>query len=134
MSADPAAAQEMVRLSGQQGVPVIVVDGQVVVGFNQARLDQLLAAAPRRASLGVAVADAAKHLPGASGAYVGRVSPGSPGERAGLRVADVIVELAGRPVRQAADLEALLAGLRAGAGVNMTFQRGGQTLRAEVAL
>jgi len=36
------AAQEMIRKSGQMGVPVITIDEQVVVGFNQALLDSLL--------------------------------------------------------------------------------------------
>ena len=36
------AVQEMIRKSGQMGVPVITVDEQVVVGFNQALLDNLL--------------------------------------------------------------------------------------------
>jgi glutaredoxin 3 len=35
-------ARELVQKSGQMAVPVILVDDQVVVGFNQARLDQLL--------------------------------------------------------------------------------------------
>jgi glutaredoxin 3 len=35
-------AKELVQKSGQMAVPVILVDDQVVVGFNQARLDQLL--------------------------------------------------------------------------------------------
>jgi glutaredoxin len=33
----------MIQKSGQMGVPVIIVDNKIVVGFNQARLDQLLA-------------------------------------------------------------------------------------------
>lgn len=33
----------MVRISGQMGVPVILVDGQMVIGFNQQKLDELLA-------------------------------------------------------------------------------------------
>jgi len=33
----------MIQKSGQMGVPVIIVDNEIVVGFNQARLDQLLA-------------------------------------------------------------------------------------------
>ena len=36
--------QEMVDLSGQRGVPVIKVDDEVIVGFNQAKIDQALAA------------------------------------------------------------------------------------------
>jgi hypothetical protein len=33
----------MIEKSGQMGVPVILVDDEVVVGFNQKRLDELLA-------------------------------------------------------------------------------------------
>jgi len=36
------AAQYMVQRSGQQGVPVIQVGNEVVVGFDRARLDALL--------------------------------------------------------------------------------------------
>ncbi len=32
----------MIQKSGQMGVPVILIDGEVLVGFNQARLDSLL--------------------------------------------------------------------------------------------
>jgi len=34
---------EMIQKSGQMGVPVIVVDNDIIVGFNQAKLDELLA-------------------------------------------------------------------------------------------
>ena len=40
---DREAAQEMVKKTGQMGVPVIIVDGEIVVGFNQSKLDDLLA-------------------------------------------------------------------------------------------
>ena len=36
------AAKEMIQKSGQMGVPVIIIDGEVVVGFNQTLLDKLL--------------------------------------------------------------------------------------------
>ncbi len=39
---DRGAAEEMVRKSGQYGVPVIEVDGEIVVGFDRERLKQLL--------------------------------------------------------------------------------------------
>ena len=42
VAVDRERAREMVQKSGQMGVPVIAVDGEIVVGFNQARLDQLL--------------------------------------------------------------------------------------------
>lgn len=34
--------QEMVDKSGQLGVPVIIIDGQVIVGFDQPRIQSLL--------------------------------------------------------------------------------------------
>ncbi len=42
VSRDPAAARDMVRRSGQQGVPVIDIGGKIVVGFNQPKINQLL--------------------------------------------------------------------------------------------
>jgi len=39
---DREKAKEMIQKSKQMGVPVIVVDGEVLVGFNQAKLDSLL--------------------------------------------------------------------------------------------
>lgn len=32
----------MIRKSGQRGVPVIDINGSIVVGFDQRRIDQLL--------------------------------------------------------------------------------------------
>ena len=42
VSSDKAAAEEMVRKSGQRGVPVIDINGRVIVGFNQAEIDRLI--------------------------------------------------------------------------------------------
>jgi glutaredoxin-like YruB-family protein len=42
VSRDPAAARDMVRRSGQQGVPVIDIGGKIVIGFNKAEVDRLL--------------------------------------------------------------------------------------------
>ncbi|MGC9529483.1 MAG: glutaredoxin family protein [Candidatus Bipolaricaulaceae bacterium] len=36
------AAMDMVRRSGQQGVPVVEIDGEMVVGFDRRRIDDLL--------------------------------------------------------------------------------------------
>jgi glutaredoxin 3 len=40
--ADRDKAKEMIVKSGQKAVPVIIVDDEIVVGFNQAKLDTLL--------------------------------------------------------------------------------------------
>lgn len=42
VSSDREAAAEMVTKSGQQGVPVLDIDGTIVVGFNQPMIDKLL--------------------------------------------------------------------------------------------
>jgi glutaredoxin-like YruB-family protein len=42
VSKDPAAARDMVRRSGQQGVPVIDIGGKIVVGFDRPKINQLL--------------------------------------------------------------------------------------------
>lgn len=42
VAADTAAREEMVAKSQQLGVPVIDIDGTIVVGFDQPRLAELL--------------------------------------------------------------------------------------------
>ncbi len=42
VSRDRRAARDMVRRSGQQGVPQILIDGKLVVGFNRRKIDRLL--------------------------------------------------------------------------------------------
>jgi glutaredoxin 3 len=42
VAADPATARDLVRRTGQMGVPVVEIDGRVIVGFNQLRIDDLL--------------------------------------------------------------------------------------------
>jgi glutaredoxin 3 len=42
VSRDQRAARDMVRRSGQQGVPQILIDGKLVVGFNRRKIDRLL--------------------------------------------------------------------------------------------
>ena len=36
------AAKEMMKKSGQQGVPVIDIGGKIVVGFNKSKIDAIL--------------------------------------------------------------------------------------------
>jgi glutaredoxin-like YruB-family protein len=42
VSKDERAAQEMIEKSGQMGVPVIDIDGKIVIGFDKERIDELL--------------------------------------------------------------------------------------------
>lgn len=42
VATDDKAREEMIQKSGQLGVPVIDVGGQLVIGFNRAKLSELL--------------------------------------------------------------------------------------------
>jgi glutaredoxin-like YruB-family protein len=42
VSKDEAAAREMIEKSGQMGVPVIEIDGKIVVGFDKEKIEKLL--------------------------------------------------------------------------------------------
>jgi glutaredoxin 3 len=42
VSSDASGREEMIKKSGQMGVPVIDVDGRIVVGFDREKLDGLL--------------------------------------------------------------------------------------------
>ena len=42
VSRDQAAARDMVRRSGQMGVPVVDINGKIVVGFDRPKIDKYL--------------------------------------------------------------------------------------------
>lgn len=42
VTTDKALADEMISKSGQMGVPVIEIDGQIIVGFNEGKIKELL--------------------------------------------------------------------------------------------
>ncbi len=44
VSRNREAAMEMVQKSGQRGVPVIDINGNIIVGFDQTTIDKLLSA------------------------------------------------------------------------------------------
>jgi len=42
VSKDEKAAKEMVEKSGQMGVPVLDIDGEIVIGFDKEKISELL--------------------------------------------------------------------------------------------
>lgn len=42
VAADEKKAQEMIEKSGQMGVPVIDIDGKIIVGFDKAEMKKAL--------------------------------------------------------------------------------------------
>jgi len=138
VSQDRAAAEEMVSRTGQRGVPVTIIDGETIIGFDVARLEQALSKRPgaSRTSLGAAIADASKISAGqgavvAFGAYVGRVRAGSAAERVGLTPGDIITEINMQRVANADDLERALSRLNRGSRISLVFQRGTKTFTTE---
>jgi S1-C subfamily serine protease len=138
VSRDSDAAEEMVSLSGQMGVPVTLIDDQVVVGFDRNRLRELLSASqPRVVHFGLKIADAATNAPqmgvkSVPGAIIGEVSPGLLGEKAGLKSGDIITEINGKKITSAADMESALVSLQSGNIITILFLREGQTRKSEI--
>jgi S1-C subfamily serine protease len=122
VSVDRQAAQEMVRRTRQMGVPVIADEQEAIVGFDLPRLERMAARHRRGGGLGLKVADA-KDGPGA---HVGGVREGSPAERAGVLVGDVIEELSGRPISSVEELEQIASRRPPGQPTSMTVRRKGE--------
>jgi S1-C subfamily serine protease len=111
------------------------------IPINMARslVDQMLEFGDiRRGALGFTYDDFTSAQPALSvrppGAVVREVDPRSAAERAGLKPGDLVTELGGTPVRDAADLHVRLALLRIGEVAELAVSRRGGTLtlRAEM--
>ena len=137
VSQDRAAAQELMRKTGQMAVPVVTINGETIVGFDRARLEQALSRQPKqRPSFGASIADASKITARQGsvitfGAYIGNVRAGSVAERMGLQQGDIITELNMQNVAKASDLESVLSRLNPGSRISLVFLRGNKTLGAE---
>jgi glutaredoxin 3 len=138
VSRNPSYAQELMRSTGQMGVPVTTIDGQTVVGFDRPRLQQLInrTQTQRRPSFGASIADASKITARQGkgitlGAYIGRVRPGSVADSLGLEPGDIVTELNMRSIATARDLEVALSELNSGSRLSLSFIRGDRTISAE---
>ena len=138
VSRDPSHAQELLNSTGQMAVPVTVIDGHMVVGFDRGRLEQLISRrqAGQRSPFGASIADASRvtatrALGIVLGAYVGTVRPGSVAERIGLIPGDVVTELNMKPIANAGDLEDALSSLNSGSRFSVVFLRNNSTMTTE---
>ncbi len=140
VSRDQSAAQEMLKLTGQTGVPVIVANGQTIIGFDRAKLENLLSKSSggngKRPHFGLKIADASKIAQKAGsvpvfGAFVGAVNEGSLAEKAGIHAGDIVTEINLRSINNAGDLEQALADLSDGSRVTIGFLRGQESLKTE---
>lgn len=138
VAANQAYAEEMVKSTGQMGVPVIIIDGQAVIGFDRGRLEQILSGRQTNArpALGASIADAGKITAKMGtgvilGVYIGSVRPNSIAARTGLTAGDIITEINLKPVANAADLEQSLLKFNRGSKFTLTLIRGNQKLTKE---
>ncbi len=142
----------LVDLRGQLvGINTAIVGpsgGNVGIGFaipvNMVRdvMAQLLRYGEvRRGGLGIVTQDLTPDLIQAlglpdqqTGAVIARVAEGSAGEQAGLRRADVVIALSGRPIQNAADLRNRIGLLYVGDVVELTVLRDGKPLTLHATL
>ena len=129
----------MIRVSGQQGVPVTVANGDVILGFDQRKLAKLAEkfAGPKRPPLGILAADAEEYLTrhpekaekipaGTKGVYVGKVRPNTVAARGGFKPGDVITSFAGKRVRTMSALDQMVETLKPGDKATAKFIRDGE--------
>ena len=76
----------------------------------------------------------AMKLPDSRGALVRDVTPGSPGQKAGLQPGDVIRSVDGRAVRQSSDLPPIIGAMAPGTRVELGVLRDGKSLQVPVVL
>ncbi len=139
------AAMEMIRLSGQQGVPVTATEDEVILGFDQARLAKLAEkyAKPKRPPLGILAADAAEYLArhpekaanlpeGTKGVYVGKIRPTTVAAAAGLQPGDVVTSVAGKRTPTMSKLDALIDTLQPGDSVTVRYLRDGSEAESKL--
>jgi glutaredoxin 3 len=118
VSRNPLYAQELMTTTGQMGVPVTVIDGQVVIGFDHGRLQQLINTmqTKQHLSFGASIADASKITAQQS---------------SGLTSGDIITELNMKTIANAKDLEDAISALNGGSRLSLIFIRDDRTISTE---
>ncbi|MBN1368111.1 MAG: PDZ domain-containing protein [Dehalococcoidales bacterium] len=131
VSRDSAAAQEMINRTGQQGVPVTIIDGQIVIGFDRPQLDRLLGQNIKPV-FGASIADADRITGGkAAGAYIGQVRPNSVAASMGLTTGDIIIAVNMQVASNADDFVSLISRFKPGNRFSITYVRNNRPVTIE---
>ena len=101
----------------------IVVDGKVTRGYLGVKIKPLTSEIAKQSN-----------LLQQNGALIAEVTPGSPGERAGLKPGDIVTEFDGKPVADSRHLQLMVAQKPPGSQVSMKIVRNGkeQTLTVQL--
>jgi S1-C subfamily serine protease len=142
VSRDREAGQEMINLTGQMGVPVILINGEAIIGFDRQRIQELIAASKQSGGaqpvkFGLKIADAQRVAPpsgavAVTGAIIGEVAPGALGEKAGLKTGDIVTRINRQFITGAADMEHALVGIKPGDIVSIEFMRANEPRKSEI--
>lgn len=133
---DPSASAVLFGRLGRVAVPTVQVGERLLVGYDPVQLARFLpstAADEPGVAFGAAVRTApedvarAAGLPAAYGVEVGRVTEGSPAEKAGVRPGDVITAIGPYTLQGgAAQFRTAVAARRPGDTMTLTVRRGGE--------
>jgi S1-C subfamily serine protease len=120
------------------GVPVTLINGRTIIGFDREKLEQALNQ-KQRPSFGASVADASKITAKRGtgiilGAYIGKVKPNSSAQLIGLTPGDIITELNMQNIANATDFENAVSKLSKGSRLTIVFLRGNKKLSSEGSL
>ena len=132
VASNTIAAQKMIRLTGQRGVPVTVINGEVIIGYDVIKIEKALRLQQlTRPLFGAAITDADRLTEGKDktqtfGAYIGRVRPGSLADKLGLVTGDIVIDISGQSVCNASDMETILNLLPPGSQISLSYKRNGE--------
>ncbi len=120
---------------GSIGLGFAIPISKVLPVVDQLRNSQT----PTHARLGITVSDKGSSTDPTdngliSGAGVEEVTPGSAGEKAGLKAGDVVTKVDDEPISSSESLVATIRGYRPGDQVTLTVLRGGKTLTVPATL
>lgn len=129
-SCDEDAAQELMSKIGELRVPVTVVNGQTIIGFDRARLEHIFGQG-EPASLGVSVTSSSVGTEGEEsgvsvGAYLSDVELESVAEKMGLIPGDIIIQVNGRLINSADDFDSAISILSKGSPISLAYLRGNE--------
>ena len=106
----------------------------LTVAVGELKEEEVVASAKEKGELGLTVQRLTPQiaeslgLDRAEGVVITAVEPGSPGDDAGLRRSDVILEIDRKPVRNLADYRKVIAESKKGKGILFLVRRGENTL------